>query len=203
MKLRVLLLAAVVALAAFAVPAMAQQSTFVDPELVTQIKERNSANMLIHMNERADLSEAFGMSWEDRGQYVYDELTAFSKHSHEKVRALLDSLGAVYQSFWISKAIVVKQADLETLTALSKISYIAGLYLGPLFHVPPLHLDANEAGNEESISAVATHLDQINAPDAWAAGYSGQEVVTGVSDSGMIHTHEALVNQYRGNTGNG
>src|SRR5690625_1532687 len=141
MKLRVLLLAAVVALAAFAVPAMAQQSTFVDPELVTQIKERDSANMLIHMNERADLSEAFGMSWEVRGQYVYDELTTFSKHSQEKVRALLDSLGADYQSFWISNAIVVKQADLETLTALSKNRDIAALYREPVSHVPPLNLD--------------------------------------------------------------
>src|SRR5690625_7433469 len=107
MKLRVLLLAAVVALAAFAVPAMAQQSTFVDPELVTQIKERNSANMLIHMNERADLSEAFGMSWEDRGQYVYDELTAFGRHRQEKGGGVLAALGARYETLWMRVAIVV------------------------------------------------------------------------------------------------
>jgi hypothetical protein len=44
------------------------------------------------------------------------------------------------------------------------------------------------------------NLDQINAPEAWAKGYTGQGVVVAVVDSGVDYTHPDLANNIWVNT---
>ncbi len=190
-------------MAAVATPALAQDhsSPFVDPELANQIKARGSANMLIYMRERADLSPAFGMGWEERGQFVYKTLKDLADRSQAAVRAELDGLGVDYRPFWIDNVIAVADADAQVLNALTSHSEIQGMIAEPIVHLP----DPQDASSSDGvgINAVTSSVEQINAPDAWAAGYTGQGAVVGIIDSGTRYTHEALVNQYRGNLGGG
>nr|WP_277605825.1 S8 family serine peptidase [Glycomyces sp. L485] len=46
-------------------------------------------------------------------------------------------------------------------------------------------------------------LDNIHADDVWDLGFDGTGVVIAGIDSGVDHTHPALVEQYRGNNGDG
>ncbi len=54
-----------------------------------------------------------------------------------------------------------------------------------------------------NLFGVESNLSQINADDAWALGYTGTGMVVGSIDTGVLYTHAALVNQYRGNQGEG
>ena len=51
---------------------------------------------------------------------------------------------------------------------------------------------------------VEWNIAKIRADEAWSTfGIRGQGAVVGVIDTGVMYTHPALVNQYRGNLGNG
>ncbi|GAB4009022.1 hypothetical protein GCM10029992_66960 [Glycomyces albus] len=46
-------------------------------------------------------------------------------------------------------------------------------------------------------------LDDIHAPEVWDLGYDGTGVTIASIDSGVDYEHPALVDQYRGNNGDG
>src|SRR5690625_2021431 len=207
MKLRVLLLAAVVALAAFAVPVMAQQSTFIDPAIKQHLQKAGEVDLLIHMRESADLSDAFGMSWEERGQYVYDELTRVAKHSQANLLEKLDQLEGnydSYHSFWISNVVIVSGANNALFEAVASREDFKALAVAPVYSLPdPVAGGSADETKNSLMAGVATNIEQIRAPEAWADGVKGEGVVVAIIDSGTRYSHEALVNQYRGNIGGG
>jgi len=45
------------------------------------------------------------------------------------------------------------------------------------------------------------NLEEIQVPEAWGLGYSGQGVVVGNIDTGVLHTHSALRGNYVGEHG--
>jgi hypothetical protein len=216
MKIRWLMaIVALILAAAISVPAAAQgvkasdsnerrspqqEEVYVDPQLATNLKSRGSARMFIYMKESADLSPAFGMDWEERGWFVYRTLRDLADRSQADIKAQLDSLGADYRSFWIDNVIAVKNTDLNMLNALAKRGDVQALVQEPVGFIPE---PENNAETKNQINAVVASVAQINAPDAWSQGYTGQGVSVGIIDSGTRYTHEALVNQYRGNLGGG
>ncbi|HLR87008.1 MAG TPA: S8 family serine peptidase, partial [Wenzhouxiangella sp.] len=207
MKLRVLLLAAVVALAAFAVPAMAQQSTFIDPAIKQHLQKAGEVDLLVHMRDSADLSGAFGKDWEERGQYVYDELTRVAKHSQAGLLEKLNQLEGnydSYQSFWISNVVIVNGANNTLFEAVASRRDFKALTVAPVYSLPdPIRTGDAEEMENRLMAGVATNIEQIRAPEVWADNIKGDGVVVAIIDSGTRYTHEALVNQYRGNLGDG
>lgn len=91
----------------------------VEPGLQNQIQADGSAGYLIYFREKADLSPAYEMDWQARGQYVMKALQETAESSQKTVRAYLDAQGAKYQTFWIDSVIVVEQSSLNTFNALT------------------------------------------------------------------------------------
>jgi subtilisin family serine protease len=55
----------------------------------------------------------------------------------------------------------------------------------------------------EAPEAVEWGIDKINANDVWPSGNTGQGIVVANVDTGVRYTHDAIDDQYRGNTGGG
>jgi len=56
---------------------------------------------------------------------------------------------------------------------------------------------------DNGLNSIEPNLLHINADDAWVLGYTGEGLVVSSIDTGVRYTHQALVNQYRGNQGGG
>jgi len=215
MRIRYLLATIVLGFAlAAAVPAVAQQAAgasgpwpethdgpYVDPELKANLGARGTANTLVYLKEQADLSPAFDMSWEERGWFVYNTLQAVADRSQAALKAELDAMGAGYRAFWIDNVIAIPNTDMEILNMLASHQDVRAIIQEPVGFIP--EPPANATNDDNQINEVVASLQHINVPDVWALGYTGQGVSVGIIDSGTRYTHEALVNNYRGNLGGG
>lgn len=50
---------------------------------------------------------------------------------------------------------------------------------------------------------VQPNIDWIKCPQLWEKNITGEGIVLGISDTGVRHTHEILIDNYRGSLGNG
>ena len=176
---------------------------WVDPVLLAKSKTSEPLDYLIFFDEQADLSDAYSMSWEARGWYVYETLTALAEESQVEVRKFLDEQAVAYEAFWVQNVIAVQSSTGTTLTGLLNYREIHSLQ-----SIPQIYLeeqpDSNASESESlQITETSSNLTQINADDVWALGFKGEGMVVGSIDTGARYTHEALVEPYRGNLGDG
>lgn len=172
---------------------------FIEPALAAAMKTQGSSGYVITLRQRPDLSPAYRMNWHDRGWFVLEMLQKVATSSQAQVRAYLDKQGVAYQSFWIDNLIVVEKSSRATFKALQSFPEIASLRTIP----QPGLIAAQPTGAVKNPQAVEPNLTHINANLAWAQGVTGTGVVVGSMDTGVRYTHQALVNQYRGNLGSG
>jgi subtilisin family serine protease len=177
----------------------------IDPQLLTQMNENGRAGYLIYFKDKADLSPAYEMDWEARGHFVVDTLRETAELSQRNVRAYLDHEGIAYRHFWIDNIVAVESSDINVLNGLLIFSEIDTIQAKvDMFLIEP-EGRVNEAAPLELATLLAPepNLVQVKAPDVWALGIRGQGTVIANIDSGVRYTHNALVNQYRGNLGGG
>ena len=175
----------------------------VEEALLNQVKQRSdSLDYLIFFEDQADLSAAYGMSWEERGRYVYETLTAQAAESQAQVRQFLDKQGVSYQAFWIQNVISVENSSRAAFNGL--LDYWE---IDTLTTIPQVFLDEGVVTvtpfETTSERATTTNLAHINADDAWALGFTGAGIVVGSIDTGVRYSHDMLIGQYRGNLGGG
>jgi len=172
----------------------------VEPALLRQIQKDDGAGYMIYFREKADLSAAQGMEWQARGRFVTEQLRETAERSQKRVRAYLTQQGAAYTAFWIDNVVVVKKSSRATFNGLMAFSEIESLKVRRTMHlIEPDKTDAREALSQ--INAVESNLTHIGADTVWGWGYRGQNIVVANIDTGVRYSHEALVNQYRGNNG--
>ena len=179
------------------------QDIEIDPQLLAELEANNQTNYLIYFRDKADLSPAYEMDWSARGHFVVDTLRETAEISQKNVRDHLDSEGVTYRSFWIDNVIAVESVGMTTLNGLLNFSEIERIQLAvDMFLIEP---ESPVMVNEllAGILAPEPNLVQVQATDVWALGYRGEGTVIANIDSGVRYTHDALVNQYRGNLGGG
>jgi subtilisin family serine protease len=183
-------------------PAQTRPEPVIEAEVSSQIATTGAASFWIEFEEQVDLTAAYSMDWEQRGWYVYDQLNAAAQRSQNQVRTMLDRQGADYRSFWINNSIYVENAGQTMLNNLTRFDDVAAIRAPREVFLheptrPPVIQDDN------TIQAVESNLTRVKAPDVWALGYTGQGIVVANIDTGVRYTHQALINQYRGNLGGG
>ena len=161
---------------------------------------------LIYMKEQADLSGAGSLETKnEKGQYVYERLTATAETTQAGVKQTLTQLGAQHQAFWISNTIYAR-GNLAIVQAVASLPEVAGVYPVGKGHLQLPAAEENASAPDGTNSPGSTNLltefgpgvAKVGAPEAWALGYRGQGVVIAGADTGVRYTHEALKNQYRG-----
>lgn len=172
----------------------------IEPKLSKQLDTKGDATFWVRF-EMPDLSAATKIKdWDKRGREVYDTLTKAAKASQKDVRDLLDQEGVDYKSFWASNAIRVEAGGEKLVNSLAAESEVTGLY--PTFDY---RLEKPTKGKTiRAKQAIEWGISNINADDVWNEyGANGEGVVIANIDTGVQYDHPALVNQYRGNNGDG
>lgn len=172
----------------------------VEPQLAAVLDRGEPADFWVYLDRRADLTA--GARTDDRaaqGRVLLDELTATAAASQSDLRELLDAAGADYQAFWIANAVKV-HGDRQLLQRIAELPGVAQVTADRTYQIPePVAAPAAPAAGD-----VEWGVDQIRASRVWDEfGTTGEDIVVGAIDSGALHTHEALVGQYRGNLGGG
>lgn len=179
-----------------------QQAERIDPDLQAELAS-GPTRFLVFFADRPDLGEALLIrDWKARGEYVYRTLVEHAERSQRAVRAMLDAAGVPYKPLWIVNALLV-EGNAALANALATHADVAML-------TADHELQMSEPATTATVSCNATannvcwNIAQVNADRVWREfGVTGAGITVANIDSGVVYTHTALINQYRGNLGGG
>ena len=194
-----MLLSSFAPLRVYAEDAAPQSTIPVDPQVLDEINTSGEASYWIEFKDKVDLSNAYDMGWSERGWYVYEQLTENANTSQKNVAVFLNDTGVKFQSFWINNSILVESSGLNTINALLSFSEIESIQ--PRKEYILYEPEKEDVSIKNEINAIEPNLTHVNADDVWAMGYTGEGLVVANIDTGVRYSHEALVEEYRGNNG--
>jgi len=178
-------------------------ATKIEAGLIEQIQASSDqqATFIVYLTTQADLSAAYQVQGRGaRGDFVFHTLLETAQGTQADLISYLENQrnsGAVssYRPFYIVNAISVT-AGLDTLNDLAARPDVAYIEAEKVFHIPePIPAD------DLSLDAVEWGVSKIRADEVWSDfDLRGEGIVVANIDTGVLHTHPALVNQYRGTT---
>jgi serine protease AprX len=167
-------------------------------DTVLRAAERGQTQFIVYMREKADLHNAHHLGTkEEKGAFVYRQLTRTAERTQAALLAQLDLLGVEYRPFWIANSVLV-EGDLAVLEAVALRADVEAVFAAGVGQLDP-PVDA-PAGTEavEATTAVGPSIAHVRANQAWELGYRGQGAVVAGADTGVRWTHNAIKRQYRG-----
>src|SRR5438477_613245 len=156
------------------------------------------AEFFIELADQADLSGAENLPTKaEKGRFVYQTLLKKAQITQEPILQWLRQRGIDYQSFYIINAVLVKgdRQLAEAFAARPEVAHISGN--------PVIHNNLPQPGPAEEASAsrpatIEPGISYTHAPQVWALGFTGQNIVIASADTGQRWTHNALKPHYRG-----
>ena len=170
------------------------------PWVLQQTENGKQAEFLVVLSEQANLSGAEGLTTkQERGRYVRDVLLNKAEATQGPLLTWLRERNIEHRSYYIVNFIWVKgdrNVALE-LAARPDVGHIEGN--------PVIHNELPQPGPVEKAppqpnapATVEPGITYTHAPEVWALGYFGQNIVIAGADTGVRWTHNALKPQYRG-----
>ena len=169
--------------------------------LLGDLASGKADRFVVEFSAKADLRGAAKVKGHTaRGKFVLDTLTANARKSQAAAQALANKSGIKAKSYWLYNEMIVqgsaKQA--QAFANLKGVTAVRALKIYPLVKPVPSKVVVQAAAGDPEWGVA-----KIGAPGAWDEGILGQGVVVASVDTGVDFTHPALVNQYRGNNGDG
>ena len=174
------------------------------------ITTSDDVSVLVMFSEQADIQalniqlKQERVTLAERNRRVIEALQEVATKTQPEMTAYFDGLakqGLIYEykTVWIANMALVKstKAGVYAMATRSNIGEI--FYDYPIESVKPV--DANPS----DIPLTTGHeigLDCINAPAAWAAGFTGAGRVVANMDTGVDGTHPAFASRFRGDVNN-
>jgi len=164
---------------------------------------QTSIECLVVLADRADLTPATTMPpGSARRRFVRDALYSTARASQASLVAWLEEHGVEHRSFYIVDALWVK-APIAILDAIAQRPDVARIEGNPTIQVvapesPELDRAAAAPTRVSAPETVEPGIASIRAPNVWAMGFTGQNVVIGGADTGVQWDHPALKAKYRG-----
>jgi subtilisin family serine protease len=182
----------------------ASPSAKIDAKVQAQLNSRGVASYWIVLRGKANLSAAPSIKdWGARGTFVMDQLKNEANSTQRSLRIYLHNTGIAYKPYWIANVILVYRATAaatRTIASRPDVASIAPRWFARLVDgtAPAKPAGPAKPGTPE------WNLSNIRAPKVWSTyGDTGQGIVVSSLDTGVQFDHPALVNQYRGNNGDG
>src|SRR5438105_13246567 len=158
------------------------------------------AEFFVVLADQADLSQAAALQTKaEKGRYVYNTLLNKSLTTQGPLLQWLRERGLEYQSLYMVNAILVKGTRdvAETLADRPDVARVEG---NP--HIQN-HFPQPEAVDEapphlQRPATIEPGINYTHAPQVWALGFTGQNIVLASADTGVRWTHNALKPHYRG-----
>ena len=170
------------------------------PWVLDQTANGQQAEFFVVLADQADLSGAVALPTKnEKGRYVYDALWNKSQATQGPILQWLRERGLEHQSFYIVNAILVKggREIAEALAARPDVARVEGNpHIQNSLPQPGPSVEApSQPGAPETIEP---GISYTHAPDVWALGFNGQNIVVASADTGVRWTHNALKPHYRG-----
>lgn len=158
------------------------------------------AEFMVVLADQADLSRAAALPTKsEKERFVYDSLRNKSQATQGPILQWLLERGIEHRSFYIVNAVLVKggQEIAETLAARPDVVRVEGNpqiknslpQPGPTLEAP---------SQPDAPATIEPGIAYTHAPDVWALGFTGQNIVVASADTGVRWTHNALKPHYRG-----
>ncbi|WP_335986199.1 S8 family serine peptidase [Glycomyces sp. MUSA5-2] len=167
-------------------------------DLLAAIESEGEAEIWVRFEGAPDFSPALAADTKtEKGSEAVAAAQEFAEASQKDVIDLLEQSGADYESYWGSNTVRTTGGK-DLVADLVQVANVDALVQAPEYElIDPVP--------ESGFGTTATEwgVDAINAPDVWDLGYDGTGVVVASIDTGVDYDHPALVNQYRGNNGDG
>lgn len=176
--------------------------TKVDQQVLEALTQ-GEAEFLILLTEQADLSGAVDQPTKlDKGKYVLDRLNEVAQRTQPDVIATLKKNGSDYRAFRVANMIWAR-GNWQVVQDIAQRADVAHLYANPKVQIklPPASSNGVEYSHlkgTDDLNAIEWNITKVNAPQVWAAGFTGQGAVIAGQDTGYEWDHPALKNQYRG-----
>lgn len=168
----------------------------IDPRESRLLTRPGGADVLVFFGPQPNLDAARMLSSKEaRGRWVVDTLRAAAERAQRPLMAELQRQGVAYRSFWIANAVQARLTPEQIEQARSLPGVTAIVPDTPYRTLP--ELDGGEPAAASPMT-VEWGVNRVNAPWAWAQGYTGQDVVVAGQDTGYDWDHPALLNAYRG-----
>src|SRR5438132_8934523 len=159
------------------------------PWVMEHTANGQQAEFFVVLADQADLGGAAALPTKnEKGRYVYDALWNKSQATQGPVLQWLSERGLEHQSFYIVNAILVKGSleIAETLAARPDVGRVEG---NP--HIKnslPQPGPAVEAPQRQAPETIEPGITYTHAPDVWALGFTGQNIVVASADTGQRWT---------------
>jgi len=170
------------------------------PWVIEHTGNGQKAEFFIVLVDQADLSRAASFKTKtEKGLYVYGSLLTKAEVTQRPILEWLRERRIEHRSFYIVNAILVKGSR-EIADALAARPEVARVEGNPLIknYLPQPDRSTETPLLLQRPSTIEQGIVYTHAPDVWALGYTGQNIVIGSEDTGVRWTHNALKPHYRG-----
>jgi serine protease AprX len=170
------------------------------PWVVEHTAYGQQAEFFIVLADRADLRPAANLPTKaEKGRFVYQTLREKAQNTQGPILEWLRERNIKHQSFYIVNAILVNgtREVAETLAARPDVARVEG---NPSIRndLPQPGLVTEAPSRPQAPKTIEPGITYTHAPDVWALGFTGQNIVVASADTGQRWTHNALKPHYRG-----
>ena len=181
-------------------PEQAASATKIAPWVMEHTANGQQAEFFVVLADQANLSGAAALPTKnEKGRYVYDALWSKSQATQGPILQWLSERGLEHQSFYIVNAILVtgSREIAEALAARQDVARIEG---NPHIKnsLPQPGPAADASSQPATPETIEPGINYTHAPQVWALGFNGQNIVVASADTGVRWTHNALKPHYRG-----
>jgi hypothetical protein len=205
----ILLVIAILAMTHDSSKALAQQSTDkIESTLLDQFTTNGSADFIVRFNEQADLSAAYSMDWNSRGEFVYNTLQEAAERSQVNAKAILQERGVKNQTFIAGNELYIWGSDLILANEIAALPEVYFIRATRTYYIDPLEgnqsLQISWAGDLLATHALTTVGSSMDATIDWGIidskanqfwttyGVQGDGIIVANIDTGVQWNHPAL-----------
>ena len=169
-------------------PEQAAIATKIAPWVMEHTANGQQAEFFVVLADQADLSGAAALPTKnEKGRYVYDALWNKSQATQGPILQWLSERGLEHQSFYIVNAILVKGSR-EIAEALAARPDVARVEGNPHIQnsLPQPGPAADAPSQPGAPATIEPGIVYTHAPDVWALGFNGQNIVVASADTGQF-----------------
>jgi len=175
-----------------------------DARINFQETQTVNAWIIMKTNLIDNLESMIDSNSQNRSHEVYAILTSQAEDSQSDIIDYLTSNNIKHKSFWIKNAIKIINVTKEIVLGLLERDDIESIDADiPLLIIKSVESQLSSSLSEATNNSIEWGIQKIGAPSVWKLGFTGKGIVVANIDTGVRYTHEALVDNYRGNLGDG
>src|SRR5262249_26917303 len=171
------------------------------PWVIEHTATGQQAEFFVVLTDQADLRPAANLRTKtQKGRFVYQTLLEKAQSTQRPILQWLRERNIEHQSFHIVNAILVKGTR-DVAQALAGRPDVARIEGNPHIQNQLPQPEADEASSQSASgkrpATIEPGIQYVHAPDVWALGFTGQNIVVASCDSGVRWTHDAPKPPYR------